>query len=464
VSFRRGRIVIAGTGSGVGKTSLTLGLVRALRGRGLRVQAFKVGPDFLDPSYLALASGRPCYNLDGWMTDRSYVQKLFNEAMADADIGVIEGVMGLFDGADSRSLEGSTGEIAVWLDAPVLLVAEAHGVARSLAPLVKGFAEFEPAVRLAGVIANRIGGQRHATWLAEALAGAALPPLLGAMPAGAVPSLRSRHLGLVTANTDVLPQAALDILAQACEKHLDLDRVLRIASQTPLDSTPAGAPREGTAPRVRIGIARDEAFQFYYPDNLEMLREAGASLVEFSPLTDPALPAGLGGLYLGGGYPEVHAKLLAANKSMLADIRRFATQSGCIYAECGGLMYLGRSLTTLEGRRLKLCGLLPIDTAMLGRLQSLGYVEASPTGPCIWTNGHGAGVTLRGHEFHYSHITHDDCAAAGWQPAYTVRNRRREETTSEGYRKGRILASYVHMHFASHPAAAEAFLRRCLDS
>jgi cobyrinic acid a,c-diamide synthase len=451
-------LVIAGTSSGVGKTSLALGLAAAMVRRGLRVQTFKVGPDFLDPTYLALASGRPCYNLDGWMTGREYVRQLPARTTADADVAVIEGVMGMFDGASPDSLEGSTAEIALWLDAPVLLVTNAHGSARSLAAAVKGFNEFERGVRVAGVIANQSGSDRHKAWLAEALAAAGLPPLAGTVPRGSLPSLPSRHLGLVTADDRVLPRETIEQLGQACAKHLDIDLILRLARSASAITTPAPAAQAPLRNRVRLGIARDEAFHFYYPDNLEALEACGAELVPFSPLADRALPQGLDAIYFGGGYPEVHAEQLAANEEMTEAVRRFAAEGRPVYAECGGLMYLGRSLRTLDGKRLPLAGVLPIDTAMLGSLKSLGYVEATTPGDSIWG---GAGRTIRGHEFHYSEITADDSAAEGWRPAYSVRRRRTDGPAAEGFQKGRVLASYVHLHWASRPEAAAAFVHGC---
>ena len=484
------RIVIAGTGSGVGKTSLALGLTRALVRRGLRVQPFKVGPDFLDPTYLALAAGRTCYNLDGWMTGLPYVQRLFARATADADLAVIEGVMGLYDGASATSLEGSTAEIALALDAPVLLVAGVHGVARSLAAVVKGFATLEPGVRLAGVIANQSGSEKHRALLAEALSAAGLPPLVGTVPRGALPALQSRHLGLVSADPHVLPPHTIEALADACEKHLDLNGILKLASEPEqgwhAQSLPArwraavclGMESRATAPcsrnsgvsmppvqpRVRLGLARDEAFHFYYPDNLEILRGCGADLIEFSPLHDTHLPAGLHGLYLGGGYPEAHAEALSANHTLLDDVRQFAAAGRCIYAECGGMMLLGRAISDLAGRRWPMAGVLPIETAMLDRLQSLGYVEASPAAGSLLSDGDAAASDappLRGHEFHYSRVAADDSAAEGWRPAYRTHARRGGAEADAGFFKGRIMASYIHVHLASCPRVAERLVARC---
>jgi cobyrinic acid a,c-diamide synthase len=460
------RAVIAGTGSGVGKTSLALGVARALARRGLRVQTFKVGPDFLDPTYLALASGRTCYNLDGWMTGRSYVRHLFARATADADIAIIEGVMGMFDGASPSSLEGSTAEIALWLDAPVLLVAAVHGVARSLAAVVKGYAGLEPSVRLAGVIANQAGSGKHRSGLRESLASAGLAPLLGAVPRGALAPLQSRHLGLVTASRQVLPQETIDQLADACEKHLDLAEVLRLAASGPAvegEEEPAMTPLRAAAPTAaRIGLARDEAFHFYYPDNLDILRRCGAELIEFSPLRDSRLPPGIQGLYLGGGYPEVHAESLSANGSLLEEVRQFAAAGRCIYAECGGLMYLARAVTNLQQRRVPLAGVLPVETVMLDRLQSLGYVEVTPAAESPWCDGTDAQrPRLRGHEFHYSRVAADFSAAAGWRGAYTARRPGSGAEEAEGFCKGSIIASYVHLHFASCPRAARRLVEHC---
>ena len=460
-------ILIAGTSSGVGKTSLSLGIVRSLARRGLRVQTFKVGPDFLDPSYLALASGRPCYNLDGWMTGREYVQQLFARVTADADIAVVEGVMGLFDGASPTSLEGSSAEIAQWLDLPVLLVTDVHGAARSLAATVKGFAEFEPVLRLAGVIANQTGSERHGQCLGESLSAAGLPALVGAVPSGALPALHSRHLGLVTASKDALPEETIDELGNACQKHLNLGAICRLAGEGHARKAQAYheadiSPQSG--PKVLIGIARDEAFHFYYVDNLEILRSFGAELVDFSPLKDRRVPPGLGGIYLGGGYPELYARRLAANGSMIEDVRRHVALGKALYAECGGLMYLGQTLTTLEGNRFAMVGVLPVETTMLGKLKSLGYVEAMASAGTIWGGTGPAPKTfLRGHEFHYSDIVSDLSAADGWQRAYQIR-RRAEGAAAEGFFKGSVLASYVHVHFASCPWAAGRFVELCRAS
>ncbi len=475
------RLVIAGSGSGVGKTSLTVGLVRCLVRRGLRVQTFKVGPDFLDPTYLALASGRPCYNLDGWMTSREYVRGLFARATADADIALVEGVMGMFDGASPSTLEGSTAEIAAWLDAPVLLVVDARGAARSLAATVKGFSQFEPGVGVAGVIANRGGSSRHRAWLVESLAAAATAPLFGMTPNGSLPTLPSRHLGLVAADQANLSTECFDSLAQVCEQHMDVSAIVELAGKdfSSLDCSTGGlahcvlgqhSTRRAISPakrhcttfkgKIRLGIARDEAFHFYYADNIESFEQAGAECVPFSPLADTRLPEDLDGLYIGGGYPEMHAARLAGNAEMLADVRRFAASGRAVYAECGGLMYLGQTLTALDGARYPLAGVLPIQTTMIEKLRALGYTEVTLKEDSLWGP---CGTKFRGHEFHYSELSSPLPADSGWQRVYSIERRSGEPIESEGFQKGRILASYVHVHFASHPRLIESFLANCGD-
>ena len=447
------RIVIGATGSGVGKTSVALALVHALSRRGQRVQTFKVGPDFLDPTHLALASGRPCYNLDGWMCGQDYVRDLFQRKTADADIAVIEGVMGLFDGASPDTSEGSTAEIARWLDAPVVLVAGAHGVARSLAATVKGFATFEPELKLGGVIANHAGSERHAAWLSAALASEALPPLLGAIPRGAFPELPSRHLGLVTASRETLSAATLDAFADALERHVKLDDIVRLARTAPLPPAPVRPPAPGPV-SATIGVAQDSAFHFYYPDNLEALQEQGARLVPFSPLADRALPENLDAVYFGGGYPEEHAAELSRNAAMLDAVRRFVAAGGAVYAECGGLMYLSQGIEMRDGARHPMVGLLPFATRMGSRRKALGYVEVTLTTAAPWGR---QGAALRGHEFHYSEIV-GAAADDGWRTVYESRYRGEAAPAPGGFQRGRVLAGYAHLHFASRPAAVRSFL------
>ncbi|MBF0550289.1 MAG: cobyrinate a,c-diamide synthase [Deltaproteobacteria bacterium] len=450
------RILIAGTNSGVGKTSVTLALVGALRQRGLRVQTFKVGPDYLDPTYLARASGRPCYNLDGWMMGRDYVRELFARQAASADISVIEGVMGLFDGSDPMSIEGSTAQIAAWLQAPVVLVVNVHGLARSIAPLVKGFAEFDPTVAIRGVIANKCGTERHQIHLTRSLAAGDLPQLVAAIPRDAFPALPSRHLGLVTADHRNLSDDIIQQLGRVIDTPGTIETMIRLADQAPELEAGTAPPEISPLPSpVRLGLADDAAFHFYYQDNLDALEAAGCELVRFSPLHDAALPEGLAGLYLGGGYPEEYAAELAANQTMLQAVRDFAGSGRPIYAECGGLMYLSQGITLRDGRRPELTGLFPSGTRMLDRLKALGYVEVTLTQDSLLGR---AGDRLRGHEFHYSELDDPTAEVAGWEQVYVTRKPSSDTTGREGWQQGRVLASYVHLHFASRPEAVRHFV------
>jgi cobyrinic acid a,c-diamide synthase len=435
-------IVVAGTHSGVGKTSVTLGLIGAFRRRGVTVQPFKVGPDFIDPLHHQHASGRPARNLDGWMLDPETNLKRFARATADADVAVIEGVMGLFDGSEGKSDRGSTAEMAKLLDLPVILVIDASAMARSAAALIHGYTSFDPDLRVAGVILNNVGSETHAGMIRDAVAGAI--PILGALPRAKDLVVPERHLGLH------LPHEAradyVDQLATLVEEHIDLDALLANSAIERRTAPAAGAP--SSPPRIRLALARDEAFCFYYTDNLELLEQAGAELIPFSPIDEP-LPETIDGIYLGGGYPELHADKLAANTSTREAIREFASAGGPIYAECGGLMYLADTLE-LDGHTYPMCGVLPFSTTMPAPL-AIGYVEVTTTGGLF-----GSGQTARGHLFHHSAIAGEpatDCC-------YELKNSRGEET-QEGYRVNNVLATYAHLHLASNPALAAAFIDQC---
>ncbi len=453
------RIVVAGTRSGVGKTSVAVGLVCALRKRGLNVQTFKIGPDYLDPTYLATASGRPCYNLDGWMTTEPYVKQLFGSRAAKADISVIEGAMGLFDGSDPTGLQGSTAEIAAWLDAPVLLVTNSHGVARSIAAIVHGFATFDKRVNVSAVIANYCGSPLHATLLGTCLETGELPPLLGGIPRGAMPSLPSRHLGLVTADERILDPHILDAFADVAARYCRMDEVEKIARQAPSFAFHVPHTQEQSVRlRIKVGIAKDLAFHFYYPDNLEALSSAGAELISFSPLTDTSLPADLDAVYVGGGYPEEFTRELSENIPMIHSIRAFASAGKPIYAECGGLMYLSQGIESTNGRRYNLVNLLPSWTRMLPQLKSLSYVEATLKAHSLFGV---PGSRLRGHEFHYSELIENPIGKQRWTSVYRLTRPLRTGSQDEGFQMGNVLASYVHCHYASKPDSIAHFVKYC---
>jgi len=448
------RVVIAGTASGVGKTTVTVGLVRALQARGLRVAVFKCGPDYLDPTYHARAAGATCHNLDGWMMGRAAVAQTFAHTTRDADVALIEGVMGLYDGVSPTGDEGSTAELARWLGAPVLLVCDASGMARSIAALARGFAAFDPALALAGVVANQVGSRGHLDLLRKATAGQ--PGVVGGLPKAPELAFPERHLGLRTADRDAVPEALLAAWGARVEQWLDVDQILAIARRAPalpvIEDAPVAA---AVARRCRIGLALDEAFHFYYDDNLRRLEQLGAELVRFSPVHDVRIPD-VDGLYLGGGYPEVHAAALAANQTMRADVAAFAAAGRPIYAECGGLMYLARQIETLDGQRHAMAGVIPGEVAMRDRLVALGYVEVETQAP---TSLGGPGLRFRGHQFRYSELT----LTGEVDHVYTVRRRRGGEVTHEGYRLGHTLASYVHAHWASNPMAARGLVDACAN-
>ncbi len=443
------RLVIAGTSSHVGKTTVTVGLIRALRARGLRVAAFKCGPDYLDPTYHSRAADATCHNLDGWMMGREAVIETFLRASRDADIAVIEGVMGLFDGASPTGDEGSTAEIAKWLDAPVLLVCDASGVARSIVPLAQGFEKFDKRLRVAGIICNRIGSRGHLDLLRAAMAGSL--PVLGGLPKEDALVFPERHLGLQTAAENAVPDGTLAAWGERVAAWFDLDAITALAQGTPIHTSVESLTVVNQ--KCRIGLAFDDAFHFYYEDNLRRLESLGAKLVRFSPIHDGNLPD-VDGLYFGGGYPEVHAEALSRNISMRKAVAAHASEGKPIYGECGGLMYLSNGIRTLDGRVHEMVGLIPGEAVMRDRLQALGYVEvetqeATLLGP--------AGLRFRGHQFRYS----DFQLRSKVDHLYTIRRRRNGEALREGYRVGNTLASYVHAHWASNPQVAQGFVQAC---
>ena len=441
---------LAGTHSGAGKTTVTLGILAALKARGLEVQPFKCGPDYLDPGHHEAACGVVSRNLDAWMMGPEAVRASFNRALAGKQATVVEGVMGLFDGAEPDKLSGSTAEIALLLDLPVILVIDVRAMAGSAAALVKGFAEFVPGLKITGVIANRVGSQRHRQLIARALEAAGLPPLVGALPKNGLPTLGERHLGLVSADAEKDREIYRE-LGRAIENHIDLDRLLANCRQP----RPAPAPPDAPVPerKLRLGLARDRAFQFYYADNLDLLQRNGIELVEFSPLADQRLPAGLDGLYLGGGYPELYAETLSRNRRMREEIAAFAAAGGAIYAECGGLMYLSQKLVDLEGRNWPMTGILDLSTTMGKRRFRLGYVETESRTETIFGP---AGTTWRGHQFHWSE---PDRKPDPQSSPLRCRRPGEDSWLPAGYGRGRVLGTYIHAHFADNPETARNWRR-----
>jgi cobyrinic acid a,c-diamide synthase len=454
------RLMIGGLSSGSGKTTVMVALCRALTRRGLRVAAFKAGPDYLDPTYHARAARTESHNLDAWMMGRESVLTTFALVAEGADIALIEGVMGLFDGIGPDSEEGSSAQIAKWLNTPVLLVVDASGMARTIAALVLGCATFDPDLSIAGVLCNRVGSQGHLDLLRSSVGTA---PVIGGLPKDSEISFPERHLGLHQADETSLTEERLDLWADRFEQWCDVDLLLKIARSAAALSLPDSQISEKISPsatgaeaRCRIGYAKDEAFHFYYEDNLQHLRLAGAELIPFSPIHDRSLPD-VDGLYLGGGYPEVHAEALAANQAMLRAVRQFAAESGPVYGECGGLMYLCSAIRT-EGGSYPMVGLLRGEVVMRDRLQALGYVEVTTTRTSVLGP---AGQTYRGHQFRYSELL---VPSENTDRAFAIRYRRSGKSEEEGYFCGQnVLASYVHGHWASNPSIAENFVNACAN-
>lgn len=446
--MHRPRVVISGERSGVGKSTITVGILLALKERGLDPQPFKAGPDFLDPMHHSVLLERRSRNLDTWMFPRA-VPELFERASEGAGISVVEGVMGLYDGYDGRSEEGSTAHLSKMLKAPVILVLDASASARSVGAVALGFQQYDPDVDVRAVIFNNVGGKRHLDMLRDSLRGI---ECLGGIPRDATIKLKSRHLGLVPAEEN-LDRELYDSIRRIIEGSLDMERLIEIARSAPglESSAPTAEPRRTMA---RIGVARDEAFNFYYEDNFQYLRDAGAELVFFSPLRDDV--PDVDGLYFGGGYPEMFAQQLASNEAARSKVKRLSDEGMPIYAECGGLMYMCRGLTTMDGARYDMTGVFDAEVCMTGRLQALGYVEAKVMHDNVLAK---TGSSARGHVFHYSKVVEHGAEVF----AYDLNKEKGIDGSMDAFVKNRTLASYTHLHFGSCPEWAQTFVEACRE-
>ncbi|MFM9281374.1 cobyrinate a,c-diamide synthase [Paenibacillus jiagnxiensis] len=466
----RRRLVIAGTSSGAGKTTITLGLMKAFAEKGLKVQGFKCGPDYIDPTYHTAVTGIASRNLDSWMTSGDYVLDLFKQASADADISIIEGVMGLYDGKDPRSNTGSTAEIAMITGSPVVLVVDVRSMARSAAAIVLGYQRLEPKLHMIGVIVNRCGSRGHYEIAKAAIEQECGIPVLGWLPRDEELDIPERHLGLVPAIERGELEPLFRRAAERIREGTDLDRLWELAGSIALPdsvsaehlaspfATTLTSAMKPSAVTVRdkpvIAVARDVAFNFYYEDNMELLRRAGADLVFFSPLAGEGIPAGASGLYLGGGFPEEYAAAIAANQAFLNGIRQAAASDMPMFAECGGYMVLARTLTDRAGEVHTMAGIIPAHVRMQEKRAALGYREARAIRDCLLLE---QGEAIRGHEFHYSVISFDEEMPV--PHAYESKGMR--GITAEGYARGHVLAGYTHVHLASQPKAAERWVRAC---
>ena len=458
------RIVVAGTHSGVGKTTLATGLMAALKKRERPIQGYKVGPDYIDPSYHAAATGAASRNLDRWLLGE-HLPSVFARSSRER-WAVIEGVMGLFDGMSGTAGFGSTADVAKLLQAPIVLIVDASSMSRSVAALVHGFNTFDPEVNLQGVILNRVKSLAQEKILREALSDLQIP-VLGVLPKEGALHLPERHLGLVPVGESGLLEGFIDTLSELIIKHIDLELVESIMVSAPdLDEATfletktstrsiqssvtnpvPSATRPLTHEKFRLGLAMDEAFLFYYQDALDLAERLNFIIVPFSPLHDPALPQDLDGIFLGGGFPELHLNRLSENHAFLDSLRAYAASGKPIYAECGGYMYLGRSITDFEGRETTLAGLIPMKAEMTKRLQGIGYrrgvfCEDNFLGP--------RGTTVQGHEFHYSRVTYTQEFPAAYELF-----REDQADRMEGYARDNIVASYLHLHFSGHQELLE---------
>ena len=463
-------IVIAGTHSGGGKTTITLGLLAALKKKGLKVQSFKAGPDFIDSGLHRIITGTPSRNLDIRMCGEDYVRNCFYKHSMGADISIVEGVMGMYDG------EFSTANLAGQLNLPVILVVDAYGMAESAGAIVKGFVEYEkqkpPLTPLlakegmgevTGVIFNRVASESHYLRLKDSVRDVAV---MGYLPRDLNFEIPHRHLGLTVAEENPITAESIQRLANAVLEHVDVDAIL--SSIPPFNSPLSKSVRLATEgghrgvdlspSSIKIAIAYDKAFCFYYEDNLDLLRDAGAEIITFSPLSDSEIPDGVDAVYIGGGYPELYAKELSKNTAMLDSIKDWADSEKPVYAECGGLMYLSKGIYDFDGNLFKMAGIFPFETQMKRGRPHLGYRDITLKDDCIIGK---KGDKLRGHEFHYSEIKP---SAISYQLSaitncYALNNNKGgADIQDEGYRFKNTIASYIHVHFGSNPDIANNFI------
>jgi len=429
--------IIAGTHSGCGKTTVSIGIMAALTRRGMTVQPYKCGPDFIDPTLHREVCGRVSRNLDIRMCGLEWTKNTFNRHLQASNAAVVEGVMGMFDGG-----AGSAAALAKYLGLPLILVVDVRSQAESVAAVVKGFCDLDPEVTVAGVICNRVGSERHQQLIAAALKKFCRVQLFGFLPRSDDMVLPTRHLGLYLGTEQGLNQQRTARLARLIEDNLCLDKMLAHCRVRPQTTPPLPAVNSRSS-RRRIAVAWDQAFCFYYQDNLDLLMAGGAELLFFSPLSDNKLPADIDALYLGGGYPELAAAQLTANGAMLVAVKKFCADGGLCYAECGGFMYLCRTIEDQKGMKYPMAGVFPVDAKMGGKHRALGYREVELGRDCFLGP---AGTRLAGHEFHYSEISQ---MPVGVERIYRLNNGGRE-----GFSIKNTIASYIHLHFGANPAAA----------
>lgn len=447
------RVLIAGTHSGVGKTTITLGLMSVLYERGYKVQGFKAGPDYIDPSHHMAITQRPSRNLDTWLMSRDVCLELFEHAVADADMAVVEGVMGLHDGCLDGSELGSTAHLAKILNVPVILVMDSRGMSRSAGAVVLGYKYFDKDVNIKGIILNRVKSERHYASLKESIERHCGVPVLGYLPFNNEITLPERHLGLVPSVEQEFSKSAYRKIGELLAATVAIEKIIDIVS------SPGSFPSYKKTVYVkknerfyfRIAVAVDEAFNFYYQDNLDIMESYGIELTYFSPLYDKYLPSDIDGLYIGGGFPELYASLLASNTTMKESIRKAHNNGVVIYGECGGMMYLLEHMVDFKNKTHEMCGILKGTTRMENKRQGLGYITVQALHDTILCN---KGDVFKGHEFHWSSLH----VPEGTPYAYTISKCDDKKTGMDGVFAGHVLGSYTHIHFAAHPGLVKHLL------
>lgn len=455
------RLIIAGTHSGVGKTTITLGIILALKEQGLKVQSFKAGPDYIDPGFHTRATGRSCRNLDSMLLSRDKLLELFERNSKASDISIIEGVMGFFDGAGPNDQRGSTSHLAKILKAPVILVIDAKAAARSAAAVALGFVRFERNLCPAGFILNNIGSENHYKTVKQAIENRTHIPVLGYLPRNENLKLPERHLGLVPAWEKQSFSDFEQQILKTIKQYVDIDSILKIAENSkPLPPFKLSIFNTGrSTASTRIALALDHAFHFYYEDNLDILKNYGAEIIPFSPLKDKKLPPDTAGIYLGGGFPELFARELSDNLFMKKEILEKASRGMPVFAECGGLMYLVKRLVTSNGEKIEMAGVFPGEIRMGSKLKALGYCNVTLLENTILGR---MGTTIKGHVFHWSYYTGtiDTHKPEGF--SYGFQLEKSGSLSYDGLMINNVLASYVHIHFGSKVSSAKNFINSTL--
>jgi len=457
--------MIAGTNSGCGKTTVACGIMAALTKRGFNVQPFKAGPDYIDPMFHTFITGNDSRNLDSWLLDEKVLTYLFGKSAGGKDLAIIEGVMGIYDGFGPKEERGSSAHLAKILKCPVILVVNAERMALSLAALLQGFCDFDPRVEIKGVILNNVNSKAHYALLKEIIEERlSFLKVVGYLPSLPESSFNSRHLGLVLPGEIENFSRKIDVLARKVEETIDLQLLTKIALgasslEVPVVENNFSAVMKNDALKkeIKLGVAKDRAFNFYYKDNLDLLEMLGAKIVYFSPLEDETLPEKVDGLYIGGGYPEVWAKELEHNFRLRRELKEKIYAGLPVYAECGGLMYMTQEIKTLEGDSYKMAGVLPASSEMTKSLQRFGYVKVKIVQDCLL----GAkGWTIQAHEFHHSTVHFKKDVPACWQ-VHKEKANGEVRSWDCGFQLFNLLAGYPHLHFWNNPVFALNFLQNC---